>query len=94
MKKKDTTILLVDDEPVILKSLARLLSYHHYEVYTANSGDEAIKALSLFDIAMVITDFRMPNMNGAELLEEIQKKDSNIQFFFLFLYNLMLVRTN
>jgi len=61
-------IIAVDDEPNNLRALERLFR-HDYEVITAESGDEALRLLSEHDAALVITDQRMPNMTGVELLK-------------------------
>ena len=61
-------IIVVDDEPSNLRVLERLFR-HDYEVITAESGEEALRLLSEHDAALVITDQRMPNMTGVELLK-------------------------
>lgn len=66
-------ILLVDDEINVLKSLKRVLTRSGYDTLTATSGYEAIEILSSQPIAIVITDFRMPHMNGADLLRRVKQ---------------------
>jgi len=61
-------ILVVDDEPANLRSLARLFR-EEYEVLTAESGQQALELLGLHDVALLITDQRMPGMEGIELLK-------------------------
>ena len=61
-------IMVVDDEPANLRLLERLFR-NDYEVITAESGEEALRLLSEHDVALVITDQRMPNMTGVELLK-------------------------
>jgi DNA-binding NtrC family response regulator len=61
-------IIVVDDEPSNLRVLERLFR-HDYEVITAESGEEALRLLGEHDAALVITDQRMPNMTGVELLK-------------------------
>ena len=60
-------LLFVDDEPANLRTLDRLFS-RDYECLTANSGAEAIRLLEQHDIAILVTDQRMPEMTGLELL--------------------------
>jgi Predicted signal transduction protein len=72
-KDEDKEILLVDDELQILKSLKRLFVDTDYEIFTANSGKEALDILANEKINLVITDMRMPIMDGLELLRKIQE---------------------
>ena len=69
-----TRILIVDDEAQIVRCLARLLTRRGYEVATAGSGAEALAKLASFDPDLVISDFRMPSMTGAELLAEVKRR--------------------
>ena len=66
------SILIVDDEVNVTKSLARNLR-DQFEVYTANSGLEALEILTQHDIAVILADQRMPEMEGVELLKAAQK---------------------
>lgn len=61
-------IMIVDDEPANLRLLERLFRNEH-TVVTAESGAEALKALEQHDVALLITDQRMPGMTGIELVE-------------------------
>lgn len=63
------TILAVDDEPANLRMLERLF-HRDYRVLTANSGGEALDILTREQVALIITDQRMPGMTGTELLRE------------------------
>jgi DNA-binding NtrC family response regulator len=64
----DYKIMIVDDEPANLRLLERLFR-QDYKVITAGSGEEALELLSHHDTALLITDQRMPNMSGLELLK-------------------------
>ncbi len=66
------TILVVDDEPNYLIVLSELLIDEGFEVFTADRGDKALNILNKTDIDLVITDMRMPGMNGMELLKSIK----------------------
>lgn len=61
-------ILFVDDETANLRLLERLFR-NDYEVHTAASADEAIKLLEVHDVALIISDQRMPSMTGSEFLK-------------------------
>ena len=65
------TVLLVDDEQNILSSLRRLLRPAGYNVFVAQSGAEGLSILEKENIDLVISDMRMPEMDGAELLEKV-----------------------
>ncbi len=62
------TLLIVDDEPNVLKSLKRLLIDTDYKIITAESGEEGLKAFEKHIIEIVISDYRMPEMNGVDFL--------------------------
>jgi putative two-component system response regulator len=61
-------IMIVDDEPANLRLLERLFR-REYQVLTASSGHEALQLLEQHDVALLITDQRMPGMTGIELLK-------------------------
>jgi response regulator RpfG family c-di-GMP phosphodiesterase len=69
--KSVITILCVDDEKNILSSLRRLLRTEGYEIQLANSGAEGLEILSKMPVDLVISDMRMPEMNGAQFLEKV-----------------------
>lgn len=71
------TILFVDDEPGIVSSLVDLFR-GRYRVLTATSGTEALEILARNDVAVVISDQRMPSMTGAELLERVADQSPDI----------------
>jgi len=68
------TILLVDDEPAILRALQRTLQRAGYRVLLAESGAVALNQLAAEPVALVLSDFRMPGMNGAELLQQVKQQ--------------------
>lgn len=66
-------ILLVDDDLLVLKSLSTLLQSEGYEVSQASDGPSAIQLAKQRIFDLVITDVRMPGMNGLQAIEDIQK---------------------
>ncbi|MCS3837588.1 response regulator RpfG family c-di-GMP phosphodiesterase [Pseudomonas sp. JAI111] len=66
-------VLLVDDEESILNSLRRLLRGQPYEVLLATSGAQALEIMALEPVDLVMSDARMPNMDGATLLAHIHQ---------------------
>lgn len=67
--QKPATLLFVDDELNILRSLQRLFRGADYVIHTAESGTAALEILKQQDVDLIISDMRMPQMSGAELLE-------------------------
>ena len=64
------TLLFVDDERNILSALRRIFRNDGYLILTAESGVEALKLLEEHDVSVIVSDQRMPHMNGAQLLTE------------------------
>jgi len=67
-------VLLVDDEESILNSLKRLLRPEPYEVLLATSGAQALEILAQGRVDLVMSDARMPGMDGAHLLARVREK--------------------
>ena len=72
MKKKDTTILLVDDELDILEIIGYNLTAQGYTVVTAQNGVEAIKKAKKHKPKLIILDVMMPEMDGIEACEKLR----------------------
>lgn len=70
MKKK---ILLVDDDQFIRRSFSERLKKNKYEVISAKDGEEAINKIAAGNFDVVITDIRMPKVNGIEVLKFTKK---------------------
>lgn len=66
------TVLMVDDEPLILSSMRRLFRNERFELLTANSGQEALEIVAARPVQVVVTDNIMPNMTGVELIKRIR----------------------
>ncbi len=63
------TILLVEDDPLLLTVLRELLEFGGHSVVTCVNGREAVQQLSVTQIDLVITDLSMPEMDGLELIK-------------------------
>lgn len=70
------TVLLVDDEESILNSLRRLLRGQPYDVLLATSGAQALEILAQQPVNLVMSDARMPGMDGASLLAHVRERYS------------------
>lgn len=79
-KKSDSLkhILLVDDEPNVLRALERLLRNQKLVVYTANNAAEAMIQLAQNPIQVMLTDHKMPETTGAQLIDQVRAKHPNI----------------
>jgi DNA-binding response OmpR family regulator len=66
-------ILLVDDEPYILRSLSYLLTREGFNVETASNGEEGLARLRQLHPPLVFLDIMMPRMNGYEVCEQIKQ---------------------
>jgi EAL domain-containing protein (putative c-di-GMP-specific phosphodiesterase class I) len=76
-------VLLVDDEPAISRSLSRVLVHAGHEVTSAHSGAEAIAKLGTATFDVIVSDIRMPGMDGLTLLREIRARDLDVPVAFL-----------
>lgn len=65
------SVLIVDDEPDVLFSLTGLLR-RDFQVFTAQSGAEAMKVMAEQDVHVIMTDQRMPKMTGTELMGRVR----------------------
>ncbi len=72
-------ILVVDDEASIRMIVSEVLSEEGYAVETAENGVEALERVKQDDIQLVISDIRMPQMSGIELLAKVKQHDPDIQ---------------
>ena len=72
------SILIVDDEKNYPPVLSAVLEEEGYESLTANSGKEALEILKQSEVDLVLTDMKMPGMDGIELLEKIKAKDPDL----------------
>ena len=68
------TILCVDDEPNILSALRRLFRPHGYRMLTADSGAAGLAVLESEPVDLVISDMRMPQMDGAQFLARVRQR--------------------
>ncbi len=75
--RKTGPIILIDDEPYILRSLSYLLTREGYEVETAANGEEGLAKVREIQPPLVFLDIMMPRMNGYEVCEQI-RQDPNL----------------
>lgn len=70
----ERTLLLVDDEENILRCLARTLRRDGYKILTASSGEEGLNVLAQNNVGVIVSDQRMPGMNGSEFLSRAREQ--------------------
>lgn len=73
------TILVVDDSPDTLEVLQRVLAAARYSVLTASSGPAALELLAARDVDLVVTDYRMPGMDGMELVRYLRENHVDLE---------------
>lgn len=79
MNDEQVSILIVEDEEIVLQSLNNIIGRRYAKVYTAKN---ALKALDIFqkeDIDLVLTDIRMPGMDGLTMLHKMKAQKSNLR---------------
>ena len=74
---KHHKLLFVDDEENILKSLLRLFHDEKYKIFTASRGADALKSLDKNKFSLILSDYRMPEMDGVEFLKLAKEKSPN-----------------
>ncbi|MBI4685589.1 MAG: response regulator [Nitrospirae bacterium] len=80
-------LLIVDDEPDMLKLLSMIIREKtSYEAITTNNPYEALELAKKGEFAIVITDLKMPGLDGIELLESIRRFDEDIPVIFITAY--------
>ncbi len=67
-----TTVLVVDDEPQILRALRINLRVRHYDVHTAGSGSEALEVAAKYPPDLVILDLGLPDLNGVDVIHGLR----------------------
>ena len=78
IKLKKSTILLAEDEENLRNSFKKILLLYVNEVYTASDGEEAFEIYNRCKPDILITDLKMPKLNGLELIKIIRKENENI----------------
>jgi two-component system, NtrC family, response regulator AtoC len=79
-------VLIVDDEESMRHLLSVILHDHGYEARAVGSGEEALKELGARDYDIVLSDVRMPRMDGLHLLREVQRQHPDLTFIVMSAY--------
>ena len=76
-------LLIVDDEERLRNLMARVLQLEGYEVITASTGKEGLKKLQSEPVSVVLSDVKLPDLNGIDLTEQIKKTYPAIEIIVL-----------
>jgi len=77
-EKKGAKILVVDDQPIVADTLVEIMSRSGYSATAAYGGMEGVKRFQEGDYQLVITDLKMPDVDGMDLLKTIQGIDNKV----------------
>ena len=72
------TILIIDDEKSIRKTLAEILTYEGYNIDEASDGEEGLKKFKEKTFDLVLCDIKMPKLDGIEFLEKAKEINSDV----------------
>jgi YesN/AraC family two-component response regulator len=78
MDKKRGKILVLDDEKIVLESVSRILEDEQYEVKTCRSGKEALEAFKDDSFDLLVTDLKMPGLDGIETIKLCSDRDPDL----------------
>ncbi|MEN8136413.1 MAG: response regulator [Thermodesulfobacteriota bacterium] len=84
-KNKDRTVLVVDDEVLVLEIVEAFIEQLGHKVLLATSGHEALEVAKAYDgkVDLLLTDVIMPNMNGLELADIVVTNNPDIKVLFM-----------
>ncbi len=68
-KLRFSHLLIIDDEPMILRLLLKILSHNKFKIDTASSGEKGVKLIDKNDYNLILTDIKMPGISGEKILE-------------------------
>ena len=83
MEKKNYKILVVDDEIEYQRVFSYLLKRNGYDVITASSAREALNLLESNEINLIMTDLKMPDMDGLELVKAVKSEYEDIDIMII-----------
>lgn len=87
MDKKRGKILVLDDEQIVLDSVARVLEEENYEVTACRKGEDAVRKLKAESFDILVTDLKMPGMDGLQAMELMQEIDPDLSMIMVTAYS-------
>jgi DNA-binding response OmpR family regulator len=79
-KVNETSVLIVDDNAALAENIAEALSFEGYQTAIATSAEEALPRALEGDLSIVVTDFRLPGIDGAELVGRVRGAREGVRF--------------
>jgi CheY-like chemotaxis protein len=76
-------VLVVDDNQLLASLICEVLANEGWEVMSANDGAEGYSAYLSFEPDLIITDIRMPEINGLEMMERVRRHDPMVQTIYM-----------
>ena len=86
MEKSKGKVLVLDDEQIVLDSISRILGEENYSIQTCRSGKDAIETLKHGGFDILITDLKMPEMDGLEAMESLSDIDPDLSMIMVTAY--------
>ena len=87
MEKKKGKILVLDDEKIVLDSVTRILEDENYQVFTCQKGEQAVETLKEGGFDILITDLKMPGMDGLQAMESMLEIDPDLSIIMFTAYS-------
>jgi FixJ family two-component response regulator len=87
MENKKVKILALDDEKIVLESVSRILEEENYQVKTCRNGQEALETLKEGGFDILITDLKMPGMDGLQAMESMLEIDPDLSIIMFTAYS-------
>lgn len=79
-------ILVIDDEPIIIKALSRAFEKENFQVLTAQDGQKGLQSIIHHHPDLILLDIMMPNLTGLEVLEKVKKRGITIPIILMTAY--------
>jgi len=86
MKKLDIKVLYVEDEKILQSIFTKVLSDRINKLFVGKNGEEGYNLYKKYKPDLIITDIKMPVMNGMEMIRKIKAKDQNIKIIIMSAY--------